>query len=331
MPQATGAKTRFIGVAETAYNVLPASPDAELLYTVSHSIKPNASRENDRTLSGYRGQQRGTLGRVEVAGAVTVSLAAQSIGFWLKHLIGAPVTTGTGPYVHEFKLSDPDAPSSLAPGISFEVDYGAAISAPGRYVRYHGCRISQGRFQFQTQGTPSATFDIVGARADATATASLDATPTDPGHAAWAVADMSLVIDGGTTLACLESMDLTWNNDLDTDLWCINNGGQRHDLPEGAAIVSGSGVAQFDTAVLLNKALNDEDVALKVTLKRGTGDGSIGNESLEWTIPLSTLDQAAPEVSGPKGLKMPFNFVAHRAAGAELGVACVLKNQRATI
>ncbi len=328
MPQATGAKTRLIGVAETTYNVLPAAPDAELLYTQNHSIKPSASREQDPTLSGYRGQQRGTLGRVEVAGSVTVSVAPQSLAFLLKHLIGMPVTTGAspGPYTHTFGL-----PSVLPPGISFEVDYGPAISTPGRYVRYHGCRISQGRFQFQTQGTPSATFDVVGARADATATESFDLTPTDPGHAAFAVADMSLVVDGGDTLACLESLDLTWSNDLDTDLWCINNGGQRHDLPEGFAIVTGNLVSQFDTPALLNKALNDQDIALAITLKRGTGDGSEGNESLVWNIPLGTLDQTAPEVSGPRGLKAPFNFIAHRAANAELGVTCVLKNQRATI
>lgn len=326
MPQATGAKARFIAVAETTYNELPLTVDAELIYAQTYSLKPQAAREQDPTLSGYRGQMRGTLGRVDVAGSATVSVAPQSIGFWLKNLIGSPATSGTGPYVHTFGL-----PSVLPPGISFEVDYGAAIAAPGRYVRHHGCRISQGRFQFQTQGTPAATFDIVGARSDATAVASFDPTPTDPGHAAWAVANLSLKLDDGATEVCLESLDFTWNNDLDTDLFCINNGGQRHDLPEGFAMLTGSFVSMFDTPALLNKALNDQDLAIEVGLTRGTGAGTAGNESLVITIPLSTLDQTAPEVSGPRGLKAPFNFVAHRAEGAELGATVVLKNQRATI
>lgn len=326
MPQATGAKARLIAVAETTYNVLPVTPDAELIYAQSYNLRPNATREQDPTLSGYRGQMRGTLGRVDVSGSATVSVAPQSIGFWLKHLIGTPVTTGAGPYVHTFGL-----PSVLPAGVSFEIDYGPAIAAPGRYVCFHGCRINQGRFQFQTQGTPAATFDIVGARSDATAVASIDPTPTDPGHAAWAVSNLTLQLDGGATEVCLESLDFTWSNDLDTDLYCINNGGQRHDLPEGFAILSGSFVSQFDAPALLNKALSDQDLTIEVGLKRGTGDGSAGNESLIWTIPLSTLDQTAPEVSGPRGLKAPFNFVAHRAEGAELGAKAVLKNQRATI
>ncbi|RJS04874.1 phage tail tube protein [Xanthomonas sp. CFBP 7698] len=326
MAQATGAKSRVIAVTETTYNEIPATPDAELIYIQTFTLKPSAAREQDPTLSGFRGQARGTLGRREVAGQATVSLAPGSIGFWLKHLIGAPATTGSAsPYTHTFSLANP-----LPAGITFEVDYGAAIAAPGRYMRYSGCRVNQAQFQFQTQGTPSATIDLLGSSSDGTIATSLDATPTDPGHAAWGVSNLALVLDGGTTEVCLESLNVTWSNDLDGDLWCINNGGQRHGLPEGFAIVTGDGVAQFDTPVLLNKALNDQDLAIQVSLTRGTGAGTAGNESLVITIPLSTIDQTAPEISGPRGLKMPFNFVAHRTTG-ELGVTAVLKNQRATI
>ncbi|MXV11634.1 hypothetical protein DYQ93_11445 [Xanthomonas sp. LMG 8992] len=312
-------------MTETTFNTPPASPDAELIYKQTFTLKPSAAREQDPTLSGFRGQARGTLGRSEVAGAAQVSLAPQSIGIWLKHLIGIPTTTGTGPYTHVFAL-----PSTLPPGLTFEVDYSSRIAVPGRYVRYHGCRISQAQFSFATQGTPSATFDIVGVRADASATASLDATPTDYGHAAWGVANLALVLDGGATETCLESLSLTWSNDLDTDLYCINNGGKRHDLPEGFAIVTGNGVAQFDTPALMNKALNDQDLALRITLSRGDGLGSVGNESLVINVPLSTIDQTAPEITGPRGLKMPFNLIAHRSGG-ELGVSATLKAARATI
>lgn len=325
MTQATGAKSRIIAVTETTYNEVPASPSAELMYVQTFTLKPAATREQDPTLSGYRGQARGVLGRKEVSGQATISLAPGSIGFWLKHLFGVPTTTGEGPYTHTFSLAN-----ALPAGILFETDYGSAIAGAGRYIRYGGTRINQVAFQFQTSGTPSATIDLVGSSSDATALATLDDTPTDGGHAAWGVGNISLLLDNGDTEVCLESFSPTFSNDLDTDLWCINNGGQRHDLPEGQFVVNGSGVAQFDTPALLNKALNDEDLAIQVMLSRGTGDGSANNESLVLTIPLSTIDQTAPEISGPRGLKMSFNFVAHRVSG-ELGVTAVLKNQRATV
>lgn len=328
MPKATGAKSRVIGITEATYNTVPATPDAELIYFQSFGVAPSAERGQDPTISGYRGQPRGVLGRQNVAGSVVVTVAPQSIGWWLKHLIGAPTTTGVGPYTHSYAYG---AANPLPAGITFETDYGAAISGAGRYLVQSGCRINQATFAFQT-GTPfqTATFEIIGASFDADNTVSLDATPNDPGHSGWGVSNISMLLDDGATAVCIETMNTVFGNDLDADLFCVSEGGKRHALPEGFAIVTGNGAALFDSPALLNKALADQDLKVAVTLSRGDGLGSAGNESLVLTIPLSSLDQTAPPIEGPRGLRLPFNFVAHRGAG-ELGVTAVLKNARATI
>ncbi|MGH8083872.1 MAG: phage tail tube protein [Lysobacter sp.] len=331
MPQATGATTKILGLTEDTFNAVPAVPDAQVLYVRTFELNYNAPREQDPTLAGgFRGQLRGVEGRSDVSGSAAVSMAPQSIGFWLKHLIGAPTTTGAGPYVHTFAVGE--GALAIPPGIMFEQDFSDRIATPGRFIDWNGNRIESAQFVFNT-GAPAqvATFNIRGAGIPSTPAVTIDATPSDAGHSAWVVGNISLVLDDGALEVCIESLTLNWNNNLDTDLYCLNNGGQRHALPEGDLAITGEGVAQFDTPALMLKAFADEDLKVVVTLSRGDGLGTAGNESLAITIPLSSMSKSVPPVNGPRGLKQPFNFVAHRVGGAEIGVNMVLKNELATV
>lgn len=330
MSQATGATSRVLGWDESTYNTTPGSPAGTVLHVQNFQLKLDEARDADPTLSGYRGQPRSTAGRRDVSGNVQVSLAPESIGFWLKHLIGTPTTIGTDPYTHTFQPAASGA-NALPAGMGFEVDYSSRISTPGRFLVYSGCRISKGTFTFPTQGVPSMQLEVKGADLDADNSATLVASPTDPGHAAWGVKQIALEWDDGAQSLCLENLTVTYDNDLDDSQFCVGNGAVRHALPEGFALLTGQGVAFFDTASLMNAALNDDDVKLKITLSKGDGLGSAGNESLVMTIPKLVIAATTPPIDGPKGLKLTFNFNAFAASGAELGFTAVLKNAQATI
>lgn len=329
MSQATGALTKIVAVEQTALRELPVTPDAEVLYVQTFSLADNQPLEQDPTLGGgFRGELKGERGRVDASGSAVVTLGT-SIGFWLKHLVGEPTTVGAStPYTHTFAVG---AATPLPVAVAFEIDYSARIATPGRYVRQLDNRIESAAFAFQT-GSPfqQATFNLRGMSRKELPAAPVDASPTDHGHAAFTVSGMTLTIDGGSTEACVETLNLNWNNDLDTDLFCLNNGGQRHDLPEGNVIITGDGVAQFDTPALMAKAIADENLALVIVLQRGTGAGTAGNEQLTLTIPLSVIEAPTPPINGPRGLKQAFTFRAHRTGGAEVGVNFQLKSPRAT-
>ncbi len=329
MGNATGALTRIAAFTETDYDTPPVVPDGRLIAVQSFGLRAAEARETDPTLSGFRGQSRSTAGRRDVSGTILVSIAPQTIGLWLAHVIGRPVTTGAGPYTHTFAV-DPNGAGALPAGLMFETDYGAGITAPGRYVRYNGVRINQGTFQFPSSGPPTLSMDALGANFSAAATTPLDATLTDAGHSAWSAKQIALEFDDGALSVCMESLSVVMGNDLDADRWCVGNGGTRHDLPEGSFIVTGQAVQFFDTPALMNKALSDADAKIKVTLTRGTGLGTAGNESLVITIPLAVFEANTPAVDGPKGLKLQANFTAHRGVG-EIGVTAVLKNALATV
>ena len=329
MGNVTGALSTVIGWKETTWNTTPGTPDARRIPLVSFGLRAMEERETDPTLSGYRGQQRSTGGRREVGGAISITVAPETIGFWLANVIGTPVTTGTGPYEHAFAV-DPDGAGALPPGVGFQVDYGAGISGAGRYIVYSGCRVNQMTLDIPQNGNITATVDIVGAEYDADNVASLDASPTDTGHNAWKAQKALVVFDGGALSVCLESLQLTFGNDLDVDRWCVGHGGIRHDLPEGQFIAAGQAVAYFDSAALMNKALSDADASLVVTLTKGTGAGTAGNETLVLTVPALVFTVNTPPIDGPRGLKLDASFTAHRTSG-EVGVTAVLNNALAAV
>lgn len=329
MSQATGALSKAIAVAQTALRALPDPIDAEVLYFQTLTLTDTQPLEQDPTLGGgFRGELKGERGRVDASGSAVVSVGT-SIGVWLKHLVGTPTTTGSaGAYTHVFAV---DAAKPIPPALAVEMDYSNRIATPGRFVRQLDNRIASAAFAFQTNSPyQQATFNLQGMSRKTLPATSMDATPTDHGHAAFGLGGLSLQMDGGATQVCVETLGLDWDNGLDTDLYCLNDGGQRHDLPEGTVVISGEGVAQFDTPALMAKAMANGNLSLAIVLKRGTGAGTAGNEQLTITIPLSVIEASAPPINGPRGLKQAFTYRAHRNGGAEVGVTFELKCARAT-
>ena len=328
---ATGALTRFTGFTQSAFGAVPDPAGGEVLYLTALSFGGDPTLEPDPTLgSGYRGEQKGDEGRFDPTGTATAVIGT-SIGFWLKHLIGTPVTTGApGAYTHTFAVGD--GAQAIPPALLIERDFGSRIAGAGRIARDQDIRIGSAAFAFTTGGPhQTVNFNLVGATKVELPDEVLDDTPEDYGHKAFTLAGLELVLDEGATQVCVETLNLNWDNDLDTDLFCLNNGGQRHDLPEGQVRISGDGVAQFDTAALLVKAKADQSLALRIRFRRGTGAGTLGNEELTINVPLSALVAPVPGVTGPRGLKQNFNFRAYRPENGEVGVTVVLKSPRAII
>lgn len=329
MSQVNGAVVRIIGWQETTYNTTPGTPDGHLLYVQNFDLKMDEGRDSDPTISGYRGMQRAVPGRREVSGNALITPAPETVGFWLKNIIGTPTTSGANPYTHTFAVASSGA-TALPVAMGFEVDYSSRISGAGRFLVYSGCRVAKATFNFPVQGVPTLQVEIKGANVDADNVATLDAAPIDNSHNGWGVKNITLVFDAGGLSVCAESLSLVFDNDLDDSQFCIGNGGVRHALPEGFCMVTGSMVTWFDTAALMNKALADTDLAAVVTLTRGNGLGSANNESLTFTVPVAVITPTTVPVSGPKGLKLNASFSAFREAG-ELAVTAVLKNAIATI
>lgn len=330
MASVPGTKVKVAAFTETTYKTIAGTPAGQLLYFKTFGLKPTQPRAESQMLSGLRGRTRSALQQKSVAGPITAELGPESIGFYLKHLVGTPTSAVEGAaYKHTFEVGD--GVKAIPPGITFEPDFTSAIATAGRYITYKGNKLGQGSFTFTPQGFIEAAFDVLGADWDASGVAPLDATLTDTGHTSFSAANVTVALSSGGALdVCFQQLAFTWNNGLDETEYCISGGGVRDALDEGLITLTGSTTSLFDTAALLNKVLADADCALVITILRGTGAGTAGNEKLVITIPSLAFEITAPAVEGPKGVVMQAAFSAHRTSG-EIGAKFELYNAQSTI
>ena len=133
-------------------------------------------------------------------------------------------------------------------------------------------------------------------------------------------------------LMCLSVDNLAFENGNDGDQYLLGGGGERADIPEGMVKVSGTLKARFSDLTLYNKAVAHTNSSLKLGWVLGTGDGSAGNESIEFYIPELVFSPAAPGITGPKGIVIDLPFEGFYEDSSEASALQItLMNTQATI
>ena len=320
--QVRGTEVLTAIYSEDTFNAVPATPDGKRIYPTSFSLKTQQARTPSNTLAGTRARREGFLDNETVTGTLQAEIAPEWFGLILKHAIGTVTTTGAGPYTHTFAIG------ALPAGILFEVDHSATITGSGRYLRHSGSRINSLVMDFAQNGPATFSADILGAHT-APYAAPLDATITDYGHNGFSGFE-ALITEGGSTLAVCKSIKVTINNNLDGDGYVIGGGGQRVQMAEGYVDVMASGSFLFTDAALMNKALAGTETSLVITLTRGSGAGTAGNEKLTITIPQGKYDKTNPEITGPAGVLVDLSLGAY-LKGSTLPIAAELKNALSTL
>lgn len=300
MPQARGSQSAVAIFDESTYATDPGAPDGTKLYIVDSGVRAAQSLLLPNSLTSTRARSRSKRGNVNVSGSVNTEISAENIGKILKHAMGANTTTGAGPYTHTLTIG------SLPVSMVLEHDFGANISGAGRYEKFNGCRIRGASFNFPQEGYCTASFDVLGAKRTL-GSAALDATITDNGHTPFSSFEGSMQ-EGGSAIATVTQLQFSIDNDLDDSVYCWGGSGQRRAAPEGFATISGTLTALFEDAMLINKGINDTASSIKVTLTRGTGLGSSGNESIEFFLQNLVYEQTSPGIPGPRGLLLSLPF-----------------------
>lgn len=317
-----GTDTTTAVFEETVYGEAPDPASGHLVYKTAFNVQKSQPRIQDETILANRSRGEPMLDNIDVSGALNQNLSAESLGIFLKHLMGVVNTSGAGPYEHVFTVGE------LPIGLTFENDYGDKITGSGRYIRYHGCKIASANFSFPVSGPITCVFNVLGADGVPSATA-LDADLTDLGHRAYSSFNASMT-EGGSAFGRATSIELTVDNELETDGYVIGGEGKRNSLDEGFVSISGTLTAQFENADLMNKALNDTESSLVVTVSRGDGLGSAGNESIQFAVNQLKYEPNTPAIDGPAGLSITLNFFGYAKAG-DLGMVITLKNAVETI
>lgn len=226
-------------------------------------------------------------------------------------------------YEHRFTLGD------LPTGMTVEKDYGANISGSGRLEKFNGCKVGSMALSFPQEGYPAATFSLKGAGSAAAAT-SIDASWTDPGHVAFS-SFAAVVKEGGSGIAVLTEANIGLDNGLDESGYTLGSG-TRGQLPEGFATIDGDITAMFDSNTLLNKALTDTETSLQITMSRGDGYGTAGNETLDILVQQLKYEPVSPGIDGPAGVFINLPFKGYRnSSGTKLGLLVTVRNQLSSV
>ncbi|SEN81485.1 hypothetical protein SAMN05216227_10264 [Pseudorhodobacter antarcticus] len=293
MARAQGARAQMALAFETVYGTPPAGGFTKMPFasTTLGSEQPLLNSE----LLGYgRDPLAPIKDAVTADGNVVLPIDAATFGFWLKAAFGQPVTTGTGPWTHEFRSGGWTLPS-----LSIET----GMPEVPRFAMYSGCVLDTLNWQMQRSGLLTATASLV-AQGEAVASTS----------AAGALSELALkrfghfngaITRNGASLGNIVSAEITYANSLDR-IETIRSDGRIDGADPSIAALTGKIEVRFADQVLVNQAIAGDPCALEFAYVLPSG------ESFTFTAHAVYLPRPRIEISGPQGVQASFDWQAAR-------------------
>lgn len=322
MTQVAGVNVVVAAYQETAFGVNPSpTPSGRIVYFKSLGLTASQNMIESEIMRAGRGMPRSSRGNIAVSGPLETTLAPQSVGFWLKQILGGVATAGAAaPYTHTFK------PDTLPAGFVIERDFRTVIA--NKVDRFNGLKVSSATFNFPQEGAASVSMQLEGKKYTID-TAPLDATLDDPGHTEWS-GFQGIVKRGGTQIGGILSATLKVENELDGNTYCFPGAGetpgQRFGLREGRSKISGTIDTVFENFSLIDLALAGTATGFHWLYTFGAGTGAtVGNESLSFEVTDCELALQTPPIDTPSGMRVSFNYMGF-LSGTDLGLEVVLKN-----
>jgi len=296
MPVYHGRSTTLQGQFETAFRTAPVAPATQLLKFSEIDIGQDADLQDNPTINNQALMDKRTEMDHVISGKGKHILCFNDIGWWLKLLWGAPVTSGAGPYTHTFTLNLTDRPSALLELALTEND--AAPST--RYHRFLGLMLNAMSWDVLEKDQSFET-ELMGAvEVKPFPVAAFDVTPAARYPISRACTKGGEVYDGAnyaaTTLGRISKASVRIFNDLEGFALADGQEGYGH-IQLGQPMIEGSLSALFENATLLDHALAHTTKGLKLVSK-----SSDGAHSLKLTCPNVEFDRPHIVVNTSKGL-----------------------------
>lgn len=307
MARAQGARAQMALAFETAYGTPPAGGFTKMPFA-STSLGSEQPLLNSELLGYGRDPLAPIKDAVTADGDVMVPIDAEAFGFWLKAAFGDPITSGTGPYTHEFRSGGWTLPS-----MSIET----GMPEVPRFAMYSGCVLDQLSWQVQRSGLLSATARLV-AQGETIAAATGAGTPDELalkrfGHFNGAISR------NGSSLGNVVSAEITYANNLDR-IETIRSDGKIDGADPSIAALTGRIAVRFADSALVTQAINGDpcEIAFAYVLPSG--------ESFTFTAHAVYLPIPRIEIAGPQGVQATFDWQAAKAASPARMCTAVLVN-----
>ena len=313
MARAYGYNAELLFAYEATYGTAPATDAYYKLPFVSADLGAEQSLIEDDVLGLGRDPQAPTYDLKRISGQVVVPLEDQNIGFWLKLLLGAPTTSGAGPYTHTFVSG-----KALANMESAAIELG--FSGIPRYYLCDGVRADSMQIQVQRSGKVVATFQLMGQDEVDSATA-VDATPNEitynrfdafEGNIQRADSDLANVLNG----------EFTYRNNMEA-IETIRSDSLVEAVEPGIGAINGSITVRYADQILYGDA--EAQTGLDIDF-----DYISGANSCKFNLQNVFLPLPKRSVSGPGGVEASYDFQGAKDAGEGEMFEVILVNDQAT-
>ena len=308
MARGSAMDTRLSGAFESGYGADPGSGYMDLP-VVTEGLGGDEPLLQDDTLAHGRGPRAPDRDALTVDGDFTAPLEAESIGVWLKLLLGAPTTTGAGPYTHEFTA----ATATLLPSLFLRRWH----PGPGRGRTISGLTASSMAISLGSDGRPQAAVSLRG-RDEQEITADPGAGNPWPAYTRFTNPQGALSQAGAPYTDVVVGADLTIENNLDVIRPVDGTGliGQPQAMMQA---ITGTITARAAAGDLDAIAKPGQSTALRLVWSNGT-------ESLTFDLPAVHLARARSPLSGPQGIEQSFEFEAAIDGAGALLTATLVNN-----
>jgi len=309
MARAQGARSQLAAAFETVYGTPP--PDG---FTKMPFASTSLGAEQPLLNSELLGYGRDPLAPIKDAvtadGDVVVPVDAEAFGFWLKAAFGDPVTTGTGPWTHEFRSG-----AWALPSMSIET----AMPEVPRFAMYSGCMLDQLSWQVQRAGLLTATAKLV-AQGESVGAVPNAGTPAAIGLKRFGHFN-GAITRNGLPLGNVVSAEITYANNLDR-IETIRSDGRIDGADPSIAALTGRVEVRFADQSLVTQALNGEACEFEFAYSLPSG------ESFSFTVHAVYLPRPRIEISGPQGVQASFDWQAAQDSATGRMCTAILTNNR---
>lgn len=311
MARAYGANTQLLGKFETVYGTPPTGN-----YIKFPFVSSDLGSEQGLIASDLLGQGRDPSQPIRdvirVEGNVVVPVDLRNFGYWLKALLGAPTTTGTGPYTHTFASG-----AASLPSIALEV----GMPDVPIFFTEAGVRVNSAQLSFSRSGAANATLNCI-AQGETDAGVTGGGTPTVASITRFNQFQASIKKDG-VQLGNVTGAQLTYSNNLER-IETIRSDGKIDGADPTIAALTGNIEVRFADTTLIDAATDNTPLELAFAY---TIDA---DKSLTFTAHEVYLPKPKLAISGPGGVQATFDWQAAKATSPARMLTVVLKNDVAS-
>lgn len=282
----------------------------------SSSIGETQGINDDREAGGGRAPQKPSRGFSAIGGDAVVPVKPVSFGFWLKGLLGAPVTTadtpGIGFHTHVFKNNKDTLPDWTTED---------GFSRPGVYQRHEAIGVNSMQINVaRAENKQRASFGVLGLRAQDPAATSIDAMPEVITESEFRAFD-GVIKKDAVDFAAVTSIDVTFSNGIEIDQE-EPSGSRFADFWEpGAESISGTLRARIEDMAILDLIRNETAFALELSWTISA------NELLTINFPKVEIGRNPLQKQGPGGISLEAPLIGYKDGNDEAIVATLINNR----